>query len=132
MHWRSESWDHLRGFDMETKCPHCNVIFKTPDEYKGKEIKCPTCKQSFVATKFVAPPSIEKPGTGPKRGSTSMVKTKKCPFCGEEIQSEATKCRFCGEWLGKKALKKCKECGKPISSKANKCPNCGARIRKTP
>lgn len=33
-----------------------------------------------------------------------MEDTKRCPFCGEEINKVAKKCKHCGEWLTEKPL----------------------------
>lgn len=53
-----------------------------------------------------------------------MEKTKKCPYCGEEILAVARKCKHCGEWLGGE----CPECHEWVSNDSKNCPNCGNPI----
>lgn len=62
-------------------------------------------------------------------------KTKRCPYCGEEILAVATKCKHCGEWLNKEEQKEkgkemipCPICGEMIEKGISKCPYCNENI----
>ena len=37
---------------MKVKCPHCGHIDKAPDEYSGKHVDCPKCKQPVIALAY--------------------------------------------------------------------------------
>jgi hypothetical protein len=45
---------------MQVYCPHCNTKSDLPDEYKGKEVKCLTCKESFTLGESVTEPAQPK------------------------------------------------------------------------
>ena len=82
-------------------CPNCGKSGKIPDEFVGRNVKCPRCKQDFSIAKPSLPtatPSLPEPSQ-PK--ANEMIETKSavrpCPFCAEDIRVEATKCKHCGE-----------------------------------
>lgn len=65
------------------------------------------------------------------RLNTSYVRTKECPYCGEEILAIAKKCKHCHEYLDEESsMMECPICGETISSSSKICPICNEHLKR--
>jgi hypothetical protein len=58
--------------------------------------------------------------------------TRDCPYCKEEIKSDAVKCKHCGSWVTPERPSHkgtCPYCKEQIHPEAIKCKHCGSDLR---
>lgn len=74
----------------------------------GEIIDCPNCKRSIEIQECTT--NIQSPS------QLSTPKTKSCPFCAEDIRTDAIKCKHCGEMLNPdiKQQEQSKDCNQVV------------------
>lgn len=108
-------------------CPSCGRKLRVADDLQSLKAKCPTCQSTFalpaaeeqVPVPAAVPPvpvervielsldgpsepaakPIPQPGAAPQPMAVRSAGTRRCPYCREDILSDATWCRHCGEEL---------------------------------
>jgi len=75
---------------MKIRCPHCKANLNARDECKGKQARCPKCKQQFIITPL-----------------TEYVHEELCARCGRSIGASQQACVFQGQIV-------CADCDKKL------------------
>jgi len=104
---------------MNIQCKSCKSKFKIADDKipdKTVKIKCPKCKSELVIKKPTPPLPQSSAETGNESKAASPpankdthaedMSMKLCPYCAEEIKTDAIICKHCGSKLTNNALKK--------------------------
>jgi DNA-directed RNA polymerase subunit RPC12/RpoP len=100
---------------IKFSCPGCKKELAAKENKAGMELPCPACRTKILVPSpqnaRIDSPNIFSGNDSADASSlsnnnlshnNSQQTTKKCPFCGEDIQQVAVKCRYCGEFLGDK------------------------------
>jgi phage FluMu protein Com len=95
--------DRGEAMPVEFTCQHCDYRVTLPDQYAGKTVRCPQCKE----VQKIEVPEQAFPVASPASDSDYVAEADdgapaelaECPFCAEPIRTGAKKCKHCGEIL---------------------------------
>jgi uncharacterized paraquat-inducible protein A len=79
---------------MKVECPSCRKRFNAPDEYEGREAKCPVCKQMFKLVPYKKNETVVS-AQEPER--TEHVEAIVCANCERIIGKLEQRCTYNGK-----------------------------------
>ena len=84
--------------DITFNCEACGQPIAIDESGAGLQVQCPSCDQQLIVPRQQTPNQRSIVSVSSDSPAT-FRKTKRCPFCAEEVLAEAIKCKHCGSSL---------------------------------